>query len=576
MALDEARFRAFDPMRVIRRAIPTCAAACRSGRPAGTACLLAILALLPLAQAEVLRVLTYNIHHGEGTDGRFDYPRLADRIRSLDPDVVALQEVDRGTRRAGGVDQAQRVADLLGMHAAFGAAMPFDGGEYGQAILSRFPLGELQVHPLPFAFGEEPRILLRVRIQPPEGLPAFDFLSTHLCHQSPETRRGQVRQILGVLEDSGGTPAILAGDFNALAGAPEMQDLLSGEWIDAAAPDSRIDYVLVRRLDAWRVESAEIPDDRIVSDHPPVLTVLRWLGEQEVSVDATPRSLQDLRAIQERLQPAIRLSSQSVVAVDGGRGGGIIVSPDGYVLTASHVSAPGRRVRITLADGALHDGQSLGAFRFADAGLIKIDGQGPFPHVPMAAMDHSRVGEWCYALGHPGGLDEERGVVARVGRIIEKSDNLLRSDCRIVGGDSGCALFNMRGELIGIHSRIGQPLDMNFHAPVEAYRRNWKELVSGEVVPPNRMRRRGGLGIETADAQPGVRVVRVFGDGSPLRKGDVIRRVDSYPVADTWEFSVALSARRIDETVALQVLRDGGLHDLEARVRRPGGRPPSP
>src|SRR5688572_3660564 len=82
-----------------------------------------------------LRVLTYNIHHGEGTDARFDLERLARIIREARPDLVALQEVDRRTRRASGVDQAAELGRLTGMNVVFGKAMDHDGGEYGQAIL---------------------------------------------------------------------------------------------------------------------------------------------------------------------------------------------------------------------------------------------------------------------------------------------------------------------------------------------------------------------------------------------------------------------------------------------------------
>ena len=95
-----------------------------------------------------LRVLTYNIHHGEGTDERFDYERLAQVINDLSPDIVALQEVDRGTGRASGVDQAKLLGKLCKMHHAYGQAMPYQGGQYGEAILSRFPIQEVLVHPM--------------------------------------------------------------------------------------------------------------------------------------------------------------------------------------------------------------------------------------------------------------------------------------------------------------------------------------------------------------------------------------------------------------------------------------------
>ncbi len=97
-----------------------------------------------------VRVLTYNIHHGAGTDGKTDLARTAGAIKRLTPDLVALQEVDKATTRSRGVDQAAELGRLTGMHFAFGKAMDFAGGQYGEAILSRYPLMEIQVHSLPF------------------------------------------------------------------------------------------------------------------------------------------------------------------------------------------------------------------------------------------------------------------------------------------------------------------------------------------------------------------------------------------------------------------------------------------
>src|SRR4030095_13030808 len=86
-----------------------------------------------------LRLVTYNIHHGEGNDGSIDLPRLAHVTQSLHPDLVALQEVDIKTARTGQVDQAAELARLTGMHYVFGKAIDFDGGQYGNVVLSRYP-----------------------------------------------------------------------------------------------------------------------------------------------------------------------------------------------------------------------------------------------------------------------------------------------------------------------------------------------------------------------------------------------------------------------------------------------------
>jgi len=140
-----------------------------------------------LQEPGTLRVLTYNIHHGEAMDKKFDYERLARVINDLSPDIVALQEVDNGTERASGVDQAALLGKLCKMHHAFGQAMPYQGGQYGEAVLSRFPIKKAVVHPLPYSTNQEPRAALEVLIEP-EGLGPIVFVGTHLCHQSNETR----------------------------------------------------------------------------------------------------------------------------------------------------------------------------------------------------------------------------------------------------------------------------------------------------------------------------------------------------------------------------------------------------
>jgi len=224
-----------------------------------------------------LRVLTYNIHHGQGTDGEFDYQRLANIITSVKPDVVSLQEVDRKTRRASGVDQAALLGKLTGMKSAYGRAMYFSGGEYGEAILSRFPIVDAKAHPLPFSAGREPRTVLIAKIVPDNGLPEIILADTHLCHQSEELRTDQARQINLYLPEKGDIPAILTGDLNARKGGATMNELLNKRWIDATEAVSRIDYILLRPNDPWRVVTVKNIDERVASDHKPVLAVLEWI-----------------------------------------------------------------------------------------------------------------------------------------------------------------------------------------------------------------------------------------------------------------------------------------------------------
>ncbi len=224
-----------------------------------------------------LRVLTYNIHHGEGTDERFDYDRLVGVIKKLRPDIVALQEVDWGTERASGADQAKILAELCRMHYAFGQAMPHQGGQYGEAILSRFPIEKTVVHPLPYQIDLEPRAAIEVVIRP-AGIGPISFVGTHLCHKSNELRIQQTRRLTQLFPSKEGIPVVLAGDFNARPGSEPMNVLLSTGWIDVVSPRSVIDYVLVRACDPWKVKEVIIADEPVASDHNPVLAVLAWQG----------------------------------------------------------------------------------------------------------------------------------------------------------------------------------------------------------------------------------------------------------------------------------------------------------
>jgi len=239
---------------------------------------------------KVLRVLTYNIHHGEGLDGAFDYDRLATAIAAARPDLVALQEVDRGTRRSGGADQAALLAGKLAMHHAFGEAMSFEGGSYGEAVLSRFPLKNVKVRRLSCSSGQEPRALLMVMVEPfGDSGPRVVFAGTHLDHQSRATRMRQVWEIQKALSNKRG-PIVMAGDFNCLPGTPPYL-LLSEGWIDAARaagceaatfgtnPDregkeGRIDYVWLRRGRGSAAVSARVIEEPLASDHLPLLTVI--------------------------------------------------------------------------------------------------------------------------------------------------------------------------------------------------------------------------------------------------------------------------------------------------------------
>ena len=232
-----------------------------------------------------ITVMTYNIHHGEGTDGKLDLERIAKIIRTQNPDLVALQEVDDRAQRSGAVDQTAELGRLTGMENVFGKAMDFQGGGYGQAILSRWPIKLHEVHRLPQREKREPRIALATKIAAPFG--EIVFASTHLDHQIEAVRVEQVAELNRVLKPKTSTsPNILSGDFNATPESAPMNSMLD-VWFDVAhsAPAStipsdnprrRIDYVFCAPSDRWTTIHSKVLDEPVASDHRPVIATLKF------------------------------------------------------------------------------------------------------------------------------------------------------------------------------------------------------------------------------------------------------------------------------------------------------------
>ena len=251
---------------------------------------------------EEIRVLTYNIHHGEGVDGKFDLPRIARVIKGASPHLVALQEVDRGTQRAGGVDQPAELARLTGMEVVFGRNIDYDGGGYGTAVLSRLPIRSHESVKLRSFYEDtaahpEQRGVQIVEVGREEG-PALLFLCTHLDYRQPDTERmASAATINQLAAKHAGKLMILAGDLNATPESRVMAEFaknwkIAGADVDAAKPQAAgtkrqlltypagqpvkwIDYVLVRPAERWQVVEVRVLDEPVASDHRPLLAVLR-------------------------------------------------------------------------------------------------------------------------------------------------------------------------------------------------------------------------------------------------------------------------------------------------------------
>ncbi|GHE45502.1 endonuclease/exonuclease/phosphatase family protein [Sphingobacterium griseoflavum] len=241
----------------------------------------------PFLPAAGIKVMTYNIHHGNppSKDSLIDLEAIARVIRAQSPDIVALQEVDQFTRRSGNVDQAKAIAEQLGMHYFYAKAMDYDAGAYGQAILSRFPIRSTAVRQLPSApeFRGEPRILGEAFIQLPNGS-TLRFGTVHLDAQKSEANRLlQAKALQRILAEQK-TPMIIAGDFNAIRSSEAMKVLdaafthsctTCAFTIPVLKPNKTIDYILLDKRKTWSVVSHETIQETYASDHFPVVTVLQ-------------------------------------------------------------------------------------------------------------------------------------------------------------------------------------------------------------------------------------------------------------------------------------------------------------
>ena len=232
-----------------------------------------------------LRVLSYNIHHGEGVDGQLDLERIAEVIAAVDPDLVALQEVDRNVERTGQVDQPAELARLTKMNVIFGENISLQGGQYGNAILSRFPILDHQNQALPNLDDGEQRGVLEAEVQLPGNHSRLLFMATHLDHRRDDKERiASARATNERIEDRPDTVALLAGDLNDVPGSRTLVEL-GNHWIRANEaispttpvdePTRQIDYILLRPADRWRVIQTRVLDEAIASDHRAIFAVLQ-------------------------------------------------------------------------------------------------------------------------------------------------------------------------------------------------------------------------------------------------------------------------------------------------------------
>lgn len=292
--------------------------------------------------------------------------------------------------------------------------------------------------------------------------------------------------------------------------------------------------------------------------------------------EAPKTDLAALLKIQTDVQKVLPQVRPALVAIQtgGGTASGVIISADGLLLTAAHVpGGPGKDMRVVLEDGSVTTAKSLGLDKTTDAALAQLKKrEKPWPFVTLSReVIKAQPGEWCFALGHPGGFDKARGPVLRVGKIIKQTANSLHTDCVLMGGDSGGPLFNIRGEVIGIHSQIWEGRDQNVHVSMAPFLRSWDAMQKSQVIRTWGTGAGGYLGVATVmNNDVELEVAEVL-DSSPAQKagihaGDVILSVNGDAMTDQQQFSATVRARAAGDTLTLKLRNKGKDREIPVKL----------
>lgn len=294
---------------------------------------------------------------------------------------------------------------------------------------------------------------------------------------------------------------------------------------------------------------------------PVVADEAKW----DIGRTTAPATVDDLKALQERVKGVVGKTSPATVGlfIGLGAGSGVIVSEDGLVLTAAHVSGkPGVDCTVVLPDGKRVKGKTLGRNERLDSGMVQITDPGPndgkWPYIPLGKAAGLKKGQWLVALGHPGGWRSGRPPVARLGQVQDVRKDSLSTNCTLVGGDSGGPLFDLDGNVVGIHSQIAFELANNIHVRADTFQNEWDQLASGEEVgkPAQAV-----LGVVFDDkfTDPGAKLDEVDegqpGDKGGLKAGDVITKFGGAEVESADTIRSALKKKKPGDEVEVVVRR---------------------
>ena len=282
-----------------------------------------------------------------------------------------------------------------------------------------------------------------------------------------------------------------------------------------------------------------------------------------------------------------------------GTGSGVLISEDGYIVTNNHVVGFADYIEVILEDGRTYQAQKLGTDPSTDLAVIKIEGEGKkLPHLKFANSDNLEVGQWVVAVGNPFNLTSTvtAGIISAMGRELDiikgqkTIEEFIQTDAVVNPGNSGGALVNVEGELIGINTAISSPTGVyagySFAIPANLVQRVVSEIketggdiqramLGVNILPINAAEEEGydlgiDYGVVVADLGQDRYGRRTFSsaEAAGVEIGDVIIGVDNMEVRDFEQLANALKFSKIGDTVDLEIVREGKRMNLPVKLRK--------
>jgi len=295
---------------------------------------------------------------------------------------------------------------------------------------------------------------------------------------------------------------------------------------------------------------------------------------KNVSISSGQMSLQDL------------FLGRSTPRAQMGTGSGVIVNADGYIITNNHVINNSNELSVTLNNNRTYKAEIVGSDPITDIALLKIDADGDLPFVTFADSDEVKVGEWVLAVGNPFNLTSTvtAGIISAKARDLSgtSSQSFIQTDAAVNPGNSGGALVNTRGELIGINTAIssqtGSYVGYSFAVPSNIARRVIEDIMEYGNVQNGILGISGGaLNSEVSkdfgvsDTQ-GIYVDSVIessgAEKAGIKKGDIIKEIDNIKVSKFADLTGHINAKRVNDVVSLKISRDGNIKTVNVTLTR--------